>query len=181
MIFEGHYNGESNGEFRLRRGPIFRDNERICVFDVEQVLIMQKRNYIDGKRVKDKYSLHNEAKEVVEFALNDFDRVVLWSTSPYALGVGGFEHKSKAHEELGNFPFSEVHQRIAGSTSLGDEGIVKFLGMLSNDWRNIVAIEDNDVFFDPVNIVVPYVNGSLKSTYFDARDIVFAGNGKNVF
>ena len=166
MLFTNYI--ELNGKTVAK--PLFSATDRIIAFDAEGVLLLQKGVYKHGvrDRRKDDYVLHAQAKSVVRQALEDFNKVVLWSThcEPLQLLI-----------EQG-FPFTEVHRYIAGGRVINDN-LVKDLRILSPDigLKNVIAIEDDDIYFDPLNRVVPVSkHESLVEKYLEARRKV---NGRN--
>jgi len=161
MRFEGQYSGILNGRLTHPQ-PIFRPDEKIFVFDLEEVLVLQRPIYTKGLRCgPDGYRVHGQAGEVVARALRDFDKVVIWSTSP------------KVFDVLQCHPFNEVHQRIAGAVFIGEESLVKNLGVLTVNYGNVAAIEDDERFFEPLSRVVELRKGdSLLDKYYEARDLV---------
>ena len=177
MILRGHYNGETNG--KLFRGPIFDSDIKIITFDFEGVFDVQKGHYENGKRNgADEYFPHKQAKIVLSQALNDFDRVVLWSTQERVLDLKGF-------------PYSEVHQYIAGAQFVDERGnlirnyetegeLVKSLGILTENINNVVALEDKSSsrlercsFFRPLSRVAKIrEHENLMLAYLRARKMM---------
>jgi hypothetical protein len=166
MVFGKRYL-ELNGKRPER--PLFSARERIIVFDVHNVLVLQKGAYENGRRTgPDIYVVHQQAEEVVSAAIRDFDRVVLWSSHR--------EHLEQLHGK----PFDDVSLCIAGGMVVNDN-LIKDLRILSPDkqLRNVVALEDADVYFDPLGRVIPVErHGNLAENYTEARALVFRHDGQ---
>lgn len=147
--------------------PLFPAGQPIIVFDVHKLLVNQKGNYEHGKRNgQDRYVVHAQAKEVVLTAMKDFDRVVLWSSHPAHLN------------QLDGIPFDEADLCIAGGIVINNN-LVKDLRILTSDpsLRKVVALEDEDVYFDPLRRVIPVGRrDNLIERYKEARALVFGGS-----
>ncbi len=171
MKFEGYFSVDTHG--KIYKGSIFKSEDKVIVFDMDGVLTLQKGNYENGKRNgADKYQQHSQAKKVLQMALQDFNKVVLWSLSPKVLDLEGF-------------PYNEVDQRIVGAQFLDVEGnldtvnqergdYIKNLAIINKNLENVVAIEDGDNLFFPRERVIsirPHEN--LEVIYGKAKKLVW--------
>jgi hypothetical protein len=117
------------------REPLFDDEKRVLVVDVDGVLVNQVQTFYNGVRGSDGYKVQPQAREFLANASKKFDEVVLWSRISYYLN--GFDGKL----------FSEVPYHISGA-SLGRKGIgYKDLRLINRNTRNVVGIEDNRWFY----------------------------------
>lgn len=95
--------------------------------------------------------------------MRDFHWKVLWSTHKEGLDL------------LSGFPFDEVDYCIAGGMVVNGN-LIKDLTILTDDpsLRYVVALEDEDIFFDPLRRVIPVArHDDLLKKYRDARALVF--------
>ena len=162
MIFEGYV--DSEGKNVILGRSIFSNYEKVCVFDVDDTLLLHKRVYCEGvANGNGKKILHGQAREVVKMALADFDRVVFWTIMGSSL------------QYLTGFPFGEAHQRIVGGMPCGNV-VIKDLGILSRNYmRNVVAIQDGieEITFEPPNRVVQVGSkDDLVGKYLEARAMI---------
>jgi len=158
MKFYGEVDSEGKNVNSLGR-TIFSPEKRVIVFDVDDLLLLHKRNGNGGMRDV----LHSQAKYVVRQALGSFDKVVFWTGVSSSLGY------------LKGCPFDEVHQRIEGGLVIGGN-LIKDLGMISRSHNsNVVAMQDEmgEITFEPLNRVVQVAGkDNLISRYKDALRMV---------
>jgi hypothetical protein len=160
LNFRGYYTGSS--EDSGFKPPIFRDDAKIIVLDIDGVLLIQKGRYRRGvRRGNDTYRLHNQAMRIFEHAKMYFDRTVLWSFSEYTANL---------LTEI--CPFNDADLIVVGQELEHNEP-VKRLEILSSNLNNIVAIEDGlprerTVFRPPERVVSVGLHHNLMNKYFTA-------------
>lgn len=163
MRFEGCYNGDTKGKHYVGK-PIFGDDKSVIVFDVDDTLLLQKPNYVNGRRNgRDNYILHSQSRDVVFQALKDFDKVVIWSA------------RDQVFDYFRGSVFDSVHLRIAGGVIFNEDMLIKDLRILSADLSKVVALQDGirEITFEPLNRTVRVGKGeNLMARYSDARVLV---------
>ncbi len=125
--------------------PIFEENERVLVLDMEELIRMQVPGIVRGViKGFDGYKLRFQAKRAVRQVRKEVDRLVIWSTNP------------SVFTELQYNPFTKVDLRISGGTPEEMNGMIKNLNYFSSNpnLRNVVALEDYDTYFRPLDRVV---------------------------
>ena len=148
----------------------YLNGEKICVWDVEGVLLDQIVQYENNKiRKKDTYRLNKKAYDALFYANVDFDKVLLWTYNIDSLS----ELKKKASFRKYLDEFVEI--AIYGIKYKAFAPI-KPLNKLTNNLSNIVLIE-NDRLGRPLNRTVQ-VNGNnnILGYYEIARKLVFSSS-----
>jgi phosphoglycolate phosphatase-like HAD superfamily hydrolase len=133
-------------------GHFFGRNEKILVFDIDGVLIQQKKTERNGRRGQDRYDLNPQARGILKRAKKDhLDRIVLWTYNPFSI------------EKLFGMAseFADVDLCLAGPSGYEGETGVKDLRILTPNLSNVLALED-DRHFRPRGRVL-YVGISPKN------------------
>ncbi|MBU0466729.1 MAG: hypothetical protein KJ718_03290 [Nanoarchaeota archaeon] len=139
--------GDFNGRLRSGGMPLYRDGLKIMVFDYDDLILLHRRGYANGRRTgRMKHRYHHQAQKVLRHAVQFFDKTVLWSST-----------NGEVLTNLNSSPFDEIDLRVYGAEWDG-EHLVKNLVNLTTDLQILWAMENEPDMSDVDDVTgVPFI------------------------